>query len=211
MPTATARATTQRNPDSAATTASNTPTLVRTNKSIAQLEISIAHYPEEIRIATRWMQGFFLEFCRGNIESLRGVAAKLSFDKSREYFRNLICGDYFTSKSSTWRAGGDAWQQFLEMISAMRRYEQASERVGRLPFVPTPTYYGIANFITGKRAIGAVCKIGGIIAPTGGQTSESFKFYKTLNNHGAVTHLEAPSSGKPSASLVSSAMSLRWS
>ncbi len=175
------------------------PALVRTNKSVAELEQAINHYPDAIRSEVRWVQGFFLDHCRNNAESLRAIAAKLGHDKSREYFRNLICGDYFTSKATTWNQGGRAWSEFLELVSSLRRYEQQVQRTGQLPFVQTPTYHCISDFITAKRAISAVCRIGGIIAPTGGQTSESFKFYRTLNNHGQVIHVEAPANGRLSA------------
>lgn len=172
------------------------PALVRTGKSLAQLEQSIAHYPDEIRTEVRWMQGFYLDHCRNNGELLRSICAKLGHDKSREYFQNLIGGHYFRSKTSTWLPGGKGWRDFSEMMAALRRHAHLLSRTGKLPFVQTPTYFSIANFITAKRAPSAVCRIGGIIAPTGGQTSESFKFYQSLNNHGAVIHIEAPANGR---------------
>lgn len=175
------------------------PALVRTNKSLAQLEAAVQHYPEAIRTEVIWMQGFLLDVTQNNTELLRATAAKLGFDKSREYFRNLICGDYFTSKSTTWNQGGRAWSEFLEMTAALRRHAIHLARKGKMLFVETPTYLCIANFITALRATSAVCRIGGIIAPTGGQTSESFKHYHVLNNHGAVIHVEAPATGRLTA------------
>jgi hypothetical protein len=171
------------------------PTRARTTRSLAELETSIHHYPDAVRTEARWLQGFFLEHCQANAISLRAIAAKLGHDKSVEYFYNILNGYYFRNKTGTWVQGGKAWSEFLEMADALRRYAQQASRAGRLPFVQTPTYDCIANFITAKRALSAVCKIGGIIAPTGGQTSESFKFYRDLNNHGQVTHLEAPANG----------------
>jgi hypothetical protein len=183
-------------PGLAIETIGHTPALVRTGKSLAQLEAAIAHYPEPIRIEVRWLQGYFLETCLNNGELLRSTCAKLGHDKSREYFRNLICGDYFKTKASTWQTSGRAWSEFTEMMSSLRRHAKLAARLGRLPFVQTPTYHCIANFITAKRAPSAVCRIGGIIAPTGGQTSESFQFYQSLNNHGQVIHVEAPANGR---------------
>lgn len=180
-------------------TGSNTPALVRTGKTLAQLQQGIAHYPEKIRLEAEWLQGFYLGHCRNNGELLRSICAKLGHDRSREYFANLIRGDYFKNKSGTWAKGGKGWSEFVEMMAALRRHAQLVARTGKLPFVQTPTYHCIANFITAKRAPSAVCRIGGIIAPTGGQTSESFKFYQSLHNHGAVIHFEAPSSGRPTA------------
>ncbi len=180
---------------SLAVQAGSYPTRARTTKSLAELEVAIHHYPDPIRIASVWLQGFFLDHCRGNAISLQAIAAKIGCDKSVEYFYNVIQGYYFRTDTGRWVKGGRAWSEFLEMIESLRRYEQQASRAGRLPFVPTPTYHCISDFITTKRALAAVCKIGGIIAPTGGQTSESFKFYRDLNNHGQVTHLEAPASG----------------
>lgn len=172
------------------------PALVRTGKSLAQLEQGISHYPEKIRLEVNYLQGFYLDHCRNNLESLRAICAKIGFDMSREYFGNLIGGHYFTSKTNSWQDGGRAWSQFLEMLAALRRHAAVMSRQGKMLFVQTPTYYGIANFITALRSPSAVCRIGGIIAPTGGQTSESFKFYKDLNNHGTCIHVEAPASGR---------------
>ena len=174
----------------------NTRSLIHTRKSVTELETGIAHYPDAIRKEVLWLQGFFFEHCRGNFESLREIACKLGTDKSREYFNNLVGGYYFTSKTNKWQAGGKAWSEFLELLSLLRRYQQQVERTGKQAFVPTPTYHCIANFITAKRAISAVCKIGGVIAPTGGQTSECFKHYRSLNNHGQVIHIEAPANGR---------------
>lgn len=176
--------------------AANVPAVINTGRTLAQLEAGISHYPEPIRTEARWLQGFFMERCNSNFESLRAITAKLGHDKSREYFRNLIVGDYFKTKASTWNKGGRGWSEFLEMLDALRRHDRLMARTGRLPFVQTPTYHCISNFITALRAPSAVCRIGGIIAPTGGQTSESFKFYRDLNNHGAVIHVEAPGDGR---------------
>ena len=183
-----------REPDLAAEAGAN-PTRARTTKSLADLEKGISHYPEPISTDARWLQGFFLDHCQANVLTLRHIAAKLGHDKSTEYFYNFLHGYNFNSATGTWVKGGKAWTEFLEMADSLRRYQQQAARAGRLQFVQTPTYHCVANFITAKRALSAVCKIGGIIAPTGGQTSESFKFYRDLNNHGQVTHLEAPASG----------------
>lgn len=178
--------------------ARNVPAVIGTGRTLAQLEAGISHYPEPIRTEVRWIQGFWMERSNSNFETLRHTAVKLGYDKSREYFRNLLVGDYFKTKASTWQEGGRAWTEFLAMADALRRHDRLIARTGQLPFVQTPTYHCIANFITALRAPSAVCRIGGIVAPTGGQTSESFKFYRDLNNHGAVIHVEAPYDGRVS-------------
>lgn len=173
------------------------PTRTNSRKSLAEMERAIDHYPDPIRQEARWLQGFFFDHCQANAVSLRRVACKINHDKSVEYWTNILSGYNFRGENSpgAWKKDGRAWTEFLEMIDGLRRYAQQAARANRLPFVQTPTYRCIENFITAKRALAAVCKIGGIIAPTGGQTSESFKFYRDLNNHGQVTHLEAPANG----------------
>lgn len=173
----------------------------RTTKTLSQLEDGVAHYPEPILTEVRFLQGFFLDHCRANISSLRAIAAKLStdWDKSPEFFHNLVGGYYFTSKTSTWVKNGRAWNELINMVASIRRYAAQVERAGKMPFIQTPTYHCIADFITAKRAPDAICRIGGIVASTGSQTSECFKFYRTLNNHGRVIHLEAPANGRPVA------------
>lgn len=169
----------------------------RTMLSLASLENNTSHYPEPIRAEVGWLQGFFLDHCRGNKASLRAVAAQCGHDKSEAFFHNLILGYNFktTYQSGNWKAGGKAWSECMEMIAALRRYAQQIEQVGKLPFVQTPTYHCIADFITAKMALSAVCKFGGITGPTGGQKSACFKHYRILNNHGRVIHVEAPADG----------------
>jgi hypothetical protein len=168
----------------------------RTRKSVAQLEAAVEHYPEKIRTETIWLQGFLLDHCKNNIDQLRSIAAKHGTDRSREYFSNLVDGHQFTNKPSSWKPDGEAWNSFLELMAQLRRYEIRVKHSGQMEFVQTPTYLCISNFITAKRAHGEVCKFGGIVGPTGSQKSESFRFYRALNNHGAVEHVEAPANGK---------------
>ncbi len=188
-----------RNADSEiAVTANFGPALVKTQKSLGELETAVNHYPDAIRVQTHWLQGFFLEHCDGNVLTLRAICAKLSadWDKSEEFFYNILRGYYFRQESTKWKPQGAAWMGFLDMIEALRRYAQNAARTGKMPFVQTPTYRCISDFITARRALEAVCKFGAICGPTGAQKSESFKFYAALNNHSAVKHLEAPSNGK---------------
>ena len=168
-------------------------TLARARQSLADLERKIHHYPEPIRTHVRWLQGYWLDKCQGNNASLRAVAAKAGWDKSEEWYYNLLCGYNFRSNGAgDWKTGGKAWSEFLEIFEAIKRYAEASERQGRMHFVVTPTYTCISDFITARRALNAVCKIGGLTGPTGGQKSHCLKHYSTLNNHGQVVRIEAP-------------------
>lgn len=187
------------NPELAVTT-ETTRTLARSRRSLADLERNIAHYPEAIRIRVNWLQGFFLDYCRGNKASLRVIAEKAGWDKSEEYFYNLLNGYYFRSETNKWKEGGKAWSEFFEIHEAVRRYADQAERQGRMLFIQTPTYRCIEEFITARRALNAVCKIGGIRGATGAQKSACLAEYARINNHRAVIHLEAPA--KPSIGVL---------
>lgn len=188
---------TDRNPEIVVSeTTALSPALTHTRKSLGDLERGISHYPEPIRTETIWLQGFYLDHCKTNFVTLRAISCKCKHEKSKEYFYNIVTGQNFRGGAGDWKVGGKAWSEFLQIVSDLRRYDQSAARTGKLPFVQTPTYHCIADFIDAHRALDAVCKFGGITGPTGGQKSECFKFYRTLNNHGAVIHVEAPADGK---------------
>ncbi|MDR2982329.1 MAG: AAA family ATPase [Puniceicoccales bacterium] len=172
------------------------PRIATKSKSLADMERDIVHYPDPIRNATAWLQGFYLDHCRRNLNVLRSIACKAGHDKSVPYFYNVMGGQNFKGGPGEWKENGRAWSEFLTIVEALRRYEQQTVHTGKIPFIETPTYQCIADFITAKRAISAVCKIGGITGATGGQKSACFKQYRLLNNHGAVIHIEAPANGR---------------
>jgi len=166
--------------------------------SLGDLDRAIAHYPELIRAEVAWLQGFFLDHCKSNKSALRVISEQLKMEKSEQWFSNLMLGYNFTDRyaSGVWKQGGRAWSECVELIAAMRRYALQIEQTGRLPFVRTPTYHCISDFITARMALAAVCKIGGITGPTGGQKSACYKNFRLLNNHGRVIHIEAPADGR---------------
>lgn len=182
--------------------------LSRQKKSLADFETSIDHYPEPIRSHVRWLQGYWFDACKGNDASLRAIAIKAGHDRSEQYFYNLLNGHNFKTKSGTWNVGGTAWSEFLEIYESIRRYSENAARQGRQEFILTPTYRCIEQFITERRALNAVCKFGGIMHATGGQTTACLKHYAMLNNHGAVIRVEAPANKK--LSTLQTKIALRY-
>lgn len=164
----------------------------RMKRTLADYERGIAHYPDAIRERVRWLQGYLLDQHSGSALSLRTIALKAGWEKSEEYFYNLLGGYYFKSATTMWKEGGKGWSEFLEIHEAVRRYADQAARQGRLPFVETPTSRCVADFITARRSLNAVCKIGGITGPTGGQKTAALKHYALHNNHGTVIRIEAP-------------------
>lgn len=173
----------------------------RSTLSLADYERATLHYPDPIRGDVTWLQGFFLDHCRGNKSTLRAISAQLNMEKSEAYFGNLMQGYNFTDRypSGNWKPGGKAWAECVELLACLRRYAQQIEQVGKLPFVETYTFHCISNFILGRMALGAVCKFGGITGPTGAQKSACFKQVRLFNNHGRIVHIEAPANGRLSA------------
>lgn len=166
--------------------------------SLGDYQSMVSHYPEPLRTNVEWLQGFFLDHCRGNKTALRAISAQIKMEKSESYFLNLMQGYNFKPRypSGNWKQGGRAWAECEELLAALRRYAQQKEQVGKLPFVETPTYRCLSNFILAKMALSAVCKFGGITGPTGAQKSACFKYFRLLNNHGRVIHIEAPANGR---------------
>lgn len=167
-------------------------TITRAKKSLADYERAVHHYPEPIRGEVRWLQAYLLRECQGNGSSLRALACKAGWDRSEEWFYNLLGGYNFKNSTGTWKEGGNSWSQFLEMMSAIRRHAENAARQGRQQFVITPTYRCLCDFIDARRALNAVCKFGGITGATGSQKTRSLKNYALLNNHGTVILVEAP-------------------
>lgn len=166
-------------------------------KSAADLEHMVAHYPEPARTETIWTQGFCREACQGNLELLRAIAEKLGYSYSRAYFNNVLQGYYFRlrkpreGQKGTSRIEGNpaAW---CEIVAALRKHDREMTTQGKLGFIETPTYRFVRSFILEHWAPGAVCKFGGITGPTGAQKSAIFKYLRLLNNHGKMVHFEAP-------------------
>ena len=179
-------------PETSLVSASTSRSASRMKRSLADYERGIAHYPEPIRTRVHWLQGYLLDQTAGTPLSLRSIAIKAGWDKSEEYYYNLLGGYYFKSSATQWKEDGKAWGEFLEIYESIRRYVEQAARQGRLQFIETPTYRCIADFIGARRALNAVCKIGGITGPTGGQKTAALKHYALLNNHGAVIRIEAP-------------------
>lgn len=178
--------------DSSLVHAETTRSVGRMKRSLADYERGITHYPEPIRDRVRWLLGYWLDHCSGSNTSLRAIACKAGHDKSETWFYNLLGGYNFKNTEGTWKEGGKAWGEFLEIYEAIHRYAEQAARQGRLPFIETPTARCTFDFITARRALNAVCKVGGITGPTGAQKSAILKQYALLNNHGAVIRIEAP-------------------
>jgi hypothetical protein len=65
-----------------------------------------------------------------------------------------------------------------------------------MPFIETPTWKEIDDYITAKRAPENPCKFGAVAGSTGTGKSRMLKRWALIHNHGNTAHVEAPSSGR---------------
>ena len=152
-------------------------------------------YPEQVREPARWLAAFVREKCNRQISILAEKCKRLGFETDYSYWHKIICGKYFVTDPKTNRLIGSP-QNFLQVIEALRKNEKIEWRAGRPPFIETPTWEMVRDFIDKKRNPKRVNKFGGIVGPTGSQKSACFKQYRQLNNHGKVIHIEAPANGR---------------
>lgn len=157
------------------------------------IEANTAHYSEKVHEPILWAAAYCRERCNGLIPILVERCKKLKFNITCETWERIFTGKYFVKKEG--KIGGSI-DNFLRTVEELRKNDRLAWRAGRMPFIETPTWHDIEQFITRKRQPGRVNKFGAIIGPTGSQKSESFKHYCVLNNHAACKHIEAPE--KPS-------------
>ena len=165
---------------------------VTTRVDDATIAARTAGYPESVREPVMWLLGYFRDNCSRSYPVLAERAAKLGHTRTPNFFNVVLTGSYFAKKDG--KTQGSA-ANLIEIIDALRRDALIAERAGKVPFVETPTWLDIRDYIDAKRAPERVCKFGVIIGPTGSQKTACLKHYRTLNNHGTCIHVEAPSTG----------------
>lgn len=158
----------------------------------AAIEAVVAQYPEEVRGDVRWLASYVRERCNGQLSVLEGIVRKQGFPTTANVFYKVFSGKYFTPDPK--RAGKiigsiPNFQQIIGRLSAAYLIERAT---GAIPFIETPTWTIISDYIDVRREADRVCKFGVIIGPTGAQKTACFKEVVRRNNHGKTVHIEAP-------------------
>jgi AAA domain len=149
-------------------------------------------YPDEAREAARWVAGFIRDKCNRQISTLLGKCKTLGHVLDYSYWHKIVCGKYFGPDPTRPGKVAGSVANFLQVVNALREADIQERRSGRPPFIETPTWELINNFITKKRMPGRVNKFGGIVGATGTQKSACLIEYQMRNNHGMVVHVEAP-------------------
>lgn len=154
------------------------------------IEQKTAHYPEEAQEPARWLAGFVRENCNKQIAPLVERLKKIGHKTDYSLWHRILTGKYF-QKDDAGKITGSV-NNFIQIVDALRAQARIEWRAGRPPFIETPTFHLITDYIDKKRQPERANKFGSIIGYTGTQKSASFKEYRSRNNHGKVVHVESP-------------------
>lgn len=166
-------------------------------KDLAHFEARIAAYPEDVKDDATWLYQFNQSQFSGHYPLLAALVRKeAKMDYSDQYFYQVLGGKYFRPDPK--RAGQflGSIPKFREVVEWLRRWAVFNSEAGGMPFVETPTWKELDNYITAKRAPENPCKFGAVVGDTGTGKSRMLKRWALLNNHGNTAHVEAPSSGR---------------
>jgi len=166
-------------------------------KDIAHFEARIAGYPEEIKDDVTWLYQFNQAQFSGHYPLLAAlVRNEAKLDLSDQYFYQVLGGKYFRPDPTKPGRVLGSKDRLKEVVEWLRRWAIFNSEAGGMPFVETPTWHELDNYITGISAPENPCKFGAVCGSTGTGKSRMLKRHAMLNNHGQTAHVEAPSSGR---------------
>lgn len=152
--------------------------------SAAQIEINIAHYPEEIKPDILWLAGYIRTECQCSLKVFMLRSQGAGVTRAQNTWYQIVTGRYF-------RTGGNAAAVSKE-IAEIREYHNRGTVKGRMPFVETSTWHMVEDYIDALRAPDNICRMGIIAADTGTQKTACNIEYARRNNHGTTVRFEAP-------------------
>lgn len=153
-----------------------------------KLQNLFAAYPESVRDECLWLGAFLREHCSRNLTALETICRKRGFEVHETTLSRILRGKLFNDDGAPLLK----LARLTQLIAALRQEDQLARLSGRVPFIETPTWEVIRDYLDFKRAPETVCKFGLLIGATGSQKSACAKHYAALNNHGTVVHLESP-------------------
>jgi DNA transposition AAA+ family ATPase len=159
----------------------------------SRLETSFAAYPDEMKEAAHWLAGYLIQNCNRSAEILASQTKKLGYPTHESTFTKVMRGQWNRNAEGKEVPPIISQDNFLAIVESLRKEQAISTLSGAVPYIDaTSTYRRISDYITAKRSPQCVCKYGVIVGATGSGKSAAYKHYRTLNNHGAVIHIEAP-------------------
>jgi hypothetical protein len=166
-------------------------------KDLAHFEARIASYPEEVRDDVTWLYQFNQAQFSGHYPLLAHlIRTEGKMELTDQYIYQVLSGRYFRPDPK--RAGKvlGSIETLKEVVEWLRRWAIFNSESGGMPFVETPTWHQLDDYITGICAPENPCKFGAVCGSTGTGKSRMLKRHALLNNHGMTAHIEAPSSGR---------------
>lgn len=166
-------------------------------KDLAHFEARIAHYPDDVKEDATWLYQFNQSQFTGHYPLLAALVRKeAKLDLSDQYFYQVLGGKYFRPDPNKPGKVLGSVERFKEVVEWLRRWSIFNSEAGGMPFVETPTWKELDDYITAVRAPENPCKFGAVAGSTGSGKSRMLKRWALLHNHGNTAHVEAPSSGR---------------
>lgn len=167
---------------------------IRKDVSQFMARIVNADYPEEVLEDCRFIHQLNISEFSGKYPLLANlVRTELKINRSDNFFYQLLGGKYFRRDKGGKILG--SVDTVHEIAEALRNWAVFNSDAGGMPFIETPTWQSLVDYIDLKREPTEVCKFGAVVGTTGTGKSRMGKRYALLNNHGKTVHLEAPSRG----------------
>lgn len=166
-------------------------------KDLAHFEARIASYPDEVRDDVIWLYQFNQSQFSGHYPLLANlVRNEAKMELSDQYFYQVLGGKYFRRDPKDAKKVLGSVDRLKEVVEWLRRWAIFNSEAGGMPFVETPTWHELNDYITATCAPENPCKFGAVCGSTGTGKSRMLKRYALLNNHGMTAHVEAPSTGR---------------
>lgn len=166
-------------------------------KDVSQFEARIlqAGYPAEVLADCIFIHQINQQEFSGKYPLLAQlVRTQLKIERSDAFFYQLLGGKYFRRDKASDKILGSV-DTVHEIADALRTWAVFNSDAGGMPFIETPTWQSLCDYLDAKREPTEVCKFGAVVGSTGTGKSRMLKRNALLNNHGKTVHLEAPSRG----------------
>jgi DNA transposition AAA+ family ATPase len=159
---------------------------------LSKLEAHALTLPPQMREDFVWLGRYVDKECGRNLSVLETRVRGLGFDATAGTFSKILRGHWQTdAKGRPVASPVLKAANFIAICNKLRSISYQAALAGSVPFIKTPTFEDIEQYIKIRRQPDRICKFGLIIGPTGAQKTASFKQYCLENNHGACTWLEA--------------------
>lgn len=177
------------------TTAHNRGAAQMVSYDLNTLEQIASSYPEAMREPFFWLAEFVREKCSRNLNTLEQKLREMGIPTTSGTVSKILRGRWNLDAKRNKVSPIMAQDKFIAMVERLQASPDLADPLSDIPFIETPTYKTIENYITVRRHPGRVCKFGFIVGPTGAQKTACCKHFKSKYPR-SVAWVEAPE--KPS-------------